>query len=76
MSGCPVCGNRTGYATNSMETYLCANCGALFNSTPFGVELVTTDARDRFPEYNRVYPVKAWKNLIERGDDDGLDKKG
>ena len=55
-----------------METCCCANCGALFNSTPFGMELVKTDARDRFPAYERVYPVKAWKN-VDLGDVDGMD---
>jgi hypothetical protein len=43
-----------------METCLCGHCGGLFNFTPFGPELVSEDARKRFPEYASIYDVDAW----------------
>lgn len=61
---CPVCGGKSGYSTNSMETYLCDTCGALFNMSPFGADLITTDARERFPEYGALYDVVAWGGTI------------
>ncbi len=58
---CPVCGGLSGYRVSSMETYLCDSCGALFNASPFGVELISPDARTMFPEYAQIYDVDGWK---------------
>lgn len=66
---CPVCGGNTGYSVNSMETFLCGTCGALFNASPFGMEVITTDARERFPKYAEVYDVEAWREHDDATED-------
>lgn len=57
---CPVCGCRSGYSIDSMGTHVCDQCGALFVSSPFGPELISRDARDRFPELGQQCSVVAW----------------
>lgn len=60
MSCCPNCKSK-GEATevNSMNQYVCLNCGALLTLTPFRIELVMKDVRKRFPELAAL-PVKKW----------------
>ncbi|WP_292423131.1 hypothetical protein [Methanoregula sp.] len=64
---CPVCNNRRGYDIDSMESYVCDVCGALFILSPFGPILQYVDARDRFPEFDMDLQVDAWEGkLISR----------
>lgn len=46
---CPVCGNRE-FIELLYTFYVCPNCKALVDYTPFGLKLVSNDATIRFPE--------------------------
>ena len=60
-----MCRGNSGYAWDSMGTFLCYRCGALFLLTPFGNKLVSRDARMRFPGLERHFDVVAWKSIGE-----------
>ncbi len=57
---CPVCGGRSGYSIDGMGTHVCDQCGALFVASPFGPELISRDARERFPRLGQRCSVVAW----------------
>ena len=57
---CPVCGGRSGYSIDGMGTHVCDQCGALFVASPFGPELISREARERFPRLGQRCEVVAW----------------
>jgi len=58
------CSHSSGYNIDDMETYICAQCGTVV--TPFGLEIVTDDARKRFPEFSH-FEVEKWMEESKYG---------
>jgi hypothetical protein len=62
-----TCPHAKGYLTTIeglAQNFICSRCGALVNNTPFGKELLSEDARDRFPEAATWAEVERWKDPI------------
>jgi len=60
---CPKCKNDQIYELvdgGGAMVGICSNCGALVSNSPFYVEVLSGDARERFSECSSL-DVKAWK---------------
>ena len=57
------CLHEIGYETASVggSNFICANCGGLINSNPFGIDVVVNDARSRFSTAEKDLDVTRWK---------------
>lgn len=64
------CWHNEGYfiCSAGAESFVCANCGALVNNTPFGRKVVYKDAREYlrrvwgYKNPEKYFDVKKWKN--------------